>query len=61
MVLCLPRPPPPPKKENKFHNQISNVLFLDDTNFMILLRAEMKIYQVSDIFPNDLRGTETYR
>ena len=24
---------------------------------MILLRAVLKIYQVSDIFPNDLRGT----
>ena len=61
MVLCLPRPPPSQKKEKKSHNQIPNVLFLDDINFKILLRAVLKIYQVSDIFPNDLRGTETYR
>ena len=60
IVLCPPARLPP-KKRKKFHNQISNVLFLDDRNFMILLRAVMKIYQVSDIFPNDLRGTETYR
>ena len=52
IVLCPPRPPPSQKR-----NQISNVLFLDDRNFMILLRAVLKIYQVSHIFPNDLRGT----
>ena len=57
IVLCPPCRPPSQKKKKVSQSNISNVLFLDDRNFMILLRAVMKIYQVSDIFPNDLRGT----